>query len=130
RRMALSERVGAADQSAARQGVAALDKLHLSSLLSPRTGVAALPSVDRLLGLAFAPWLIEDHGRVAVSQAVRALLADKRRAILDGASPSTVWPDGEQWIAIELRRRLEAAAQPLLRRVFNLTGTVLHTNLG
>ena len=92
--------------------------------------MAALPSVDRVLALAFAPWLIEDHGRLAVGQAVRALLADKRRAILDGAPPSTVWPDGEQWIAVELRRRLEAAARPPLRRVFNLTGTVLHTNLG
>jgi len=107
-----------------------LDKPHPSSLLSPRAGVAALPSVDRVLGLAFTPWLIEDHGRLAVSHAVRALLADKRRAILDGALPSAVWPDGEQWIAVELRRRLEAAAQPHLRRVFNLTGTVLHTNLG
>ena len=107
-----------------------MDKPRPSSLLSSRTGVAALPSVDRVLGLAFAPWLIEDHGHLAVTQAVRALLADKRRAILDGASPSTVWPDGEQWIAVELRRRLEASAQPPMRRVFNLTGTVLHTNLG
>ena len=123
-------RAARAVQSVACNGADALDKPHSSSLLSPRAGVAALPSVDRVLGLAFAPWLIDDHGRLAVSQAVRALLADKRRAILDGASPSTVWPDGEQWIAVELRRRLEAAAQPPLRRVFNLTGTVLHTNLG
>jgi len=117
-------------QSTACNGAAALDKPHPSSLLTSRPGVAALPSIDRVLGLAFVPWLVEDHGRLAVSQAVRALLAEKRRAILDGASPAAVWPDGEQWIAVELRRRLEAAAEACLRRVFNLTGTVLHTNLG
>ncbi len=101
-----------------------------SSLLASRPGVAALPSVDRVLGIAFVPRLIEGHGRLAVNDATRALLAEKRQAILDGASPQSVWPAGEQWIEAELERRLEAASGPSLRAVFNLTGTVLHTNLG
>ena len=101
-----------------------------TSLLASRPGVAALPSVDRVLGLGFAARFVEEHGRAALNEATRALLAEKRQAILDGASPESVWPAGEQWIEAELERRLEAASRPRVRRVFNLTGTVLHTNLG
>ena len=100
------------------------------SLLASRPGVAALPSVDRVLGLGFVARFIEEHGRAALNEATRALLAEKRQAILNGASPQSVWPAGEQWIEAELERRLEAASGPSLRAVFNLTGTVLHTNLG
>ena len=101
-----------------------------SSLLAARRGVAALPSVDRLRTLDFVSTLVDAHGRESVTQAIRALLADKRQTILDGAAPEAVWPIGEQWIEADLRKRLEAAAASRLRRVFNLTGTVLHTNLG
>ena len=61
---------------------------------------------------------------------MRALLEDKRRAILAGAAPEAAWEPGEAWIERDLRARLEAAERPMLRPVFNLTGTVLHTNLG
>ena len=61
---------------------------------------------------------------------MRSLLADKRQAIVAGAPPQSAWPSGEQWIETELRRRLQAGNAPHLRRVFNLTGVVLHTNLG
>ncbi len=74
--------------------------------------------------------MLGEFGRGAVSDAIRALLEDKRQAILDGATPECVWPPGEQWIEAELRQRLETQRRPRLRRVFNLTGTVLHTNLG
>ena len=100
------------------------------SLLSPRPGVAALPSLDRVLGLACLAPLRERHGREALQAAVRALLAEKRQALLAGAQPEAVWLPGWDWIESQLRTRLEAGALPNLRPVFNLTGTVLHTNLG
>ena len=100
------------------------------SLLSARPGPAALPSVDRLLGLARVAPLLEDYGRDAVFAVVRTLLEQKRRALLGGAPAQSVWPPGETWVADELRTRLEADAAAKLRPVFNLTGTVLHTNLG
>jgi L-seryl-tRNA(Ser) seleniumtransferase len=102
----------------------------LPTLLSPRPGPAALPSVDRVLGLARLAPLLERYGREAMQAAVRALVEDKRRAILAGEAPEAVWPPGEAWIERDLRGRIEAASRPKLRRVFNLTGTVLHTNLG
>jgi L-seryl-tRNA(Ser) seleniumtransferase len=100
------------------------------TLLAARPGVAALPSVDRLLGLAFVPPLLAAYGRGAVNDAIRALLTQKRKAILDGVAPDSVWQAGEQWIEAELHNRLRATCDARLRRVFNLTGTVLHTNFG
>jgi len=84
-----------------------------------RQGRAALPSVDRVLREAGA--LIDMHGRALVTEAVRDALAARRErgeaaetdAILAGAGKALA--------------RLMGKSQ---RRVFNLTGTVLHTNLG
>lgn len=76
-----------------------------------------LPSVDRVLRSPGGAGLVERHGRRAVTDAVRALL-DEMRA---GASP----PDD---IVATLAHRLDRPSA--LRPVFNLTGTVLHTNLG
>ena len=101
-----------------------------SSLLAPRPGAAALPAVDRVLALGFVPALVARFGQAAVNAAVRTVLEDKRRQILAGATPEAVWPPGEAWLEPQLRQQLEPAAAPRLRRVFNLTGTVLHTNLG
>ena len=79
----------------------------------------ALPSVDRLLQRS--PALIEQHGRPAVTDAIRAVLGELRAAkeVRD-----------ESLILERVARQLEAASRPTLRRVFNLSGTVLHTNLG
>ena len=107
-----------------------MNEPHPVSLLSPRPGVAALPSLDRVANLACLAALRERHGRAALTAAVRKLLADKREALLAGAVLDVVWPPGVAWIEAELRARLDADAWPNLRTVFNLTGTVLHTNLG
>jgi L-seryl-tRNA(Ser) seleniumtransferase len=82
---------------------------------------AALPAVDRVLRAPEAAPLIERYGRGLVLDAVRTVLAERRR---DGASASV----GDVVTASEASlARLMRASQ---RRVFNLTGTVLHTNLG
>ena len=83
-----------------------------------------------MLVLPFVPALVAAFGGHAVHDAIRALLAQKRSGVLNGAALESVWPPGEQWIEVDLRGRLEAASSARLRRVFNLTGTVLHTNLG
>jgi L-seryl-tRNA(Ser) seleniumtransferase len=69
------------------------------------------------------------YGHTAVVHAIRSLLSEMRQAMLDGAALS-VEALQEPSLARRLQARLEAAMQPSLRRVFNLTGTVLHTNLG
>jgi len=81
----------------------------------------SLPSVDRLLTAAAG--LVDLHGRVAVTEALRAELAAIR-----AARPAPL-PDAGQILA-SVEGRMTAAAQSRLRPVLNLTGTVLHTNLG
>jgi L-seryl-tRNA(Ser) seleniumtransferase len=87
----------------------------------------ALPSVDRLLGSeAFLP-LIERFGRQEVLAATRALLGREREALASGQTKSDWSADAlAPRVALDLERRLA----PRSRRVINLTGTVLHTNLG
>ena len=87
-----------------------------------RTGLAALPSVDRLLTRAETAPLIAGHGRPAVTSAIRDVLGEQRTRRA---------PESDQRAILEqVAARLERDAQPSLRPVFNLTGTVLHTNLG
>lgn len=85
-----------------------------------------LPSVDRVLGAEAAQVAAERHGRVATVAAVRAALAELRPAWLAG-SAIDVTPER---VALAATLRLEADERPSQRRVLNLTGTVLHTNLG
>ncbi len=85
-----------------------------------------LPSVDYLLGLNALEGEIGIHGRDAVKSAVRTVLDGLRADLRGGDKPA---PD-DQAIASAVAGRLAEMAQPSLRPVFNLTGTVLHTNLG
>ncbi|MCJ2052198.1 L-seryl-tRNA(Sec) selenium transferase [Methylobacterium sp. J-070] len=84
-------------------------------------GPRRLPSVERLVGGA-APEALAAYGRTAITEAVRAVLAGIRA---EGASV----PD-ESALRAAVAERLVAERRPSLRPVFNLTGTVLHTNLG
>jgi L-seryl-tRNA(Ser) seleniumtransferase len=81
-----------------------------------------LPSVDALLRAPAGVVLVERFGRAAATSALREELGRLRAAGLFG-TPSEAVLDAA---ADALNRRF-AASQ---RRVFNLTGTVLHTNLG
>jgi L-seryl-tRNA(Ser) seleniumtransferase len=91
---------------------------------------AAIPSVDRVLRLAPVSALIEAHGRPAVTGAVRVALSELREALADGGNKSGEAEISDEAIVARIAAALEAAARPTLRPVFNLTGTVLHTNLG
>src|SRR4051812_5145292 len=86
-----------------------------------KEGRAGLPAVDRVLRSPEGEALIARYGRSLVLDAVRAALGERRRCGA-AASASTIL----ETCAATLSR----AMQPSQRRVFNLTGTVLHTNLG
>jgi L-seryl-tRNA(Ser) seleniumtransferase len=93
-----------------------------------QVNLADLPSVDRLLGLPAVVTLVVQHGREPVLKATRQLLAEARAGLLSGKQQMADW--GEAAFAERLGRDLAVALRPRLRAVFNLTGTVLHTNLG
>ena len=87
---------------------------------------SAIPSVDKMLR---APMLAEAlglHGRIAVTDAVRIVLASVRRGLMAGEPVES----HEDAVALQVIAVLKSLAQPSLVRVFNLTGTILHTNLG
>lgn len=88
--------------------------------------LARLPSVDTLLSEPGIASLRERHGHTAVVAALRAELARLRETVL--AAPDTDWCLGR--LVDASRQRLERSMRPSLCPVFNLTGTVLHTNLG
>jgi L-seryl-tRNA(Ser) seleniumtransferase len=93
-----------------------------------KSAAAAIPSLDRLLNQPALGALLAHHGRTQVTSALRAHLDDLRREALSGSlNPASL---GDDPIAAALERKLGAATKPQLRPVFNLTGTVLHTNLG
>lgn len=87
-----------------------------------------LPAVDRILNWPSVAPLLAEHGRTAVLAAVRGLLAELREhRRTDGTAAR---PYTEAAFSAQLCERLTQQNAARLRRVFNLTGTVLHTNLG
>jgi L-seryl-tRNA(Ser) seleniumtransferase len=101
---------------------------------------ARLPSVERILADASCTPLIEQYGRTQTLGALRALLGELRAEMVidaarDDASKGAALkdnpaPDSIPALNAILAERLARTAVSPLKKVFNLTGTVLHTNLG
>lgn len=92
--------------------------------ISPRD----IPSLDRLLRSAPFTALVEASGQTLVAANLRAHLDALRQEALAGRlGQDALAPEA---IASAVAARLDEASRPRLRTVFNLTGTVLHTNLG
>jgi L-seryl-tRNA(Ser) seleniumtransferase len=89
--------------------------------LSSREGRAALPAVDTVLRSATGAILVAQYGRALALDMIRRTLAE-RRAAGEAASVERIAADSAAALARLMR--------PSQRRVFNLSGTVLHTNLG
>jgi len=89
---------------------------------------ADIPSLDRLLNRLTLEPLLARHGRTQVTSILRTHLDDLRRAALAGTLKRASLAD--EAIGPALEAKLAEATRSRLRPVFNLTGTVLHTNLG
>ena len=85
-----------------------------------------LPSVDDVLNSAPGLAAVARHGHAAARDSVRATLAELRRSLnAPGFAPVSAAA-----AAALSAKALDAAELRGQRRVFNLSGTILHTNLG
>jgi L-seryl-tRNA(Ser) seleniumtransferase len=89
----------------------------------PHARLRALPGIDRLL--EGSGELVDEHGRDATADALRAAVTTARATIRDGGAV----PD-EATLIDRARSALEARRPAPLRPVLNATGVVVHTNLG
>lgn len=90
--------------------------------------LTAIPAVDRVLNLPAIQALVAEYGRSPTLTAVRGVLDKLRTHACSGELPADAV--SEPQLAAGVHGALQQAARPILRPVFNLTGTVLHTNLG
>jgi len=90
---------------------------------------AAVPSVHSLLELPAVLDLIAEFGRSLVTDAVRMALAELRD-LLAKKGAVALTETNEASVIARVKAQLCDLTEASLRPVFNLTGTVLHTNLG
>ena len=93
-----------------------------------QTLLRQLPAIDRLLNTAPLQELSGRHAHAQLRVAAQQAVDELRRRLLAGGEPlPDLAPAAVARLAAEFLNALET---PSLRRVLNLTGTVLHTNLG
>ncbi|HCB3599885.1 TPA: L-seryl-tRNA(Sec) selenium transferase [Serratia marcescens] len=85
-----------------------------------------LPAIDRLLREPAIEPLVAQHGQTLIGELLRRLQAQARDAIGQQQCLPAWCGDWPQALRAELARQ----QRPALLPVFNLSGTVLHTNLG
>ncbi|WP_313170396.1 L-seryl-tRNA(Sec) selenium transferase [Massilia oculi] len=90
--------------------------------------VKDLPSIDKLLRLPSVQALVSSHGHTLVAAEAREQVDNLRAQALAGVLPaSALLPEA---LGQSLAGRIAGRLAPNMRRVINLTGTVIHTNLG
>jgi L-seryl-tRNA(Ser) seleniumtransferase len=97
---------------------------HMEGLRPAR--LRELPSVNAVLNSAAASQLLERFGRVTSTNAIRVALEEARAALQSGVASVPT----EEELALRALISLDDEDRSGLRPLFNLTGTVLHTNLG
>ncbi|BEO63915.1 L-seryl-tRNA(Sec) selenium transferase [Serratia marcescens] len=85
-----------------------------------------LPAIDRLLREPAIEPLVAQHGQTLIGELLRRLQTQARDAIKQQQRLPAWCDDWPQALRAELARQ----QRPALLPVFNLSGTVLHTNLG
>ncbi|MGK2908133.1 MAG: L-seryl-tRNA(Sec) selenium transferase [Desulfuromonadales bacterium] len=93
-----------------------------------RAFLRTLPAIDRLLDSPLLTRLEQTQPYILIREAAQTVVDDLRRQILDDQAPL---PDLNIEAVVGLvAKRAVHMARPSLRRVINVTGTLLHTNLG
>jgi L-seryl-tRNA(Ser) seleniumtransferase len=102
------------------------DPIPIGDVAGNTNALRRLPSIDDVLKTPAAGVAVDRFGRPATIAAVRQNLDATRVAVRAGRANGIAADD----VAAAALARLDRDARPKVRAVFNLTGTVLHTNLG
>ncbi|GAB2801530.1 L-seryl-tRNA(Sec) selenium transferase [Halomonas shantousis] len=89
-----------------------------------------LPAVDTLLAHPALQQSLAQHGRRLVVRAIRETLVAERSRLGNMNDNEGEEPASEEALAERCLVTLSVLTRPRARAVFNLTGTVIHTNLG
>ncbi len=93
-----------------------------------RALLRTLPAIDRLLGTPQLTELEQAQPHLLIRDAAQKIVEELRRQILD---EQACLPDlNIDAVASRVSARVAQMARPSLRKVINVTGTLLHTNLG
>ena len=98
--------------------------------LTPEQGEALrrIPSIEKLLSREPFTSMREDYSRDLITEALRTVIAEIRRKILDSQE---IVDGSDEWAyAALVRAELESLTVPALHPIVNATGTITHTNLG
>ncbi len=98
-------------------------------MTSSKTGLSALPPVDRVLDDPRVAGLADRCDRRVLTGLVRDALAALREDLLEGRAPADR-PKLIELAVAGVREGLDRKLAPRLGAVVNATGIVLHTNLG
>ncbi len=90
---------------------------------------ARVPSIDALLRTPGGLTLVDAYGRALVTEVFREVAADARASLVERGDGAAATAGGAALVE-RAAQRLAALLTPTLVPVLNLTGTVLHTNLG
>ena len=88
---------------------------------------AQLPSVDYVIQHHSLISFQKEYGLSELTKVTRLILSEVRHSIMSDSLKTTV---DDAYIFGLIEKRLETRAEKKVRAVLNLTGTVLHTNLG
>lgn len=87
-----------------------------------------LPAIDRVLRWPAVASLVAEHGHTLVAAEARSAIDRLREhALLGSLSAQEIAPEAVERAVYE---RVQQRLAPRMRTVINLTGTVIHTNLG
>ena len=93
-----------------------------------RALLRTLPAIDRLLAFPTLTELANSQPHILIVEAAQQTVASLRQQVLDDKA---ALPDLTlEAVAAQVSARVAELATPSLRKVINVTGTLLHTNLG
>ncbi len=93
-----------------------------------RALLRTLPAIDRLLTVSCLTELAKSQPQILIIEAAQQTVASLRQQVLDDQA---ALPDlALESVVAQVAARVAELATPSLRKVINVTGTLLHTNLG